>query len=58
MEIRALNLEQCWRLVNRCDSHEKVEIAVKWLEKANISMDEFDELMGALAHISRELYRY
>lgn len=54
--IKALNLAQCWEMVNRCDSHEKIAIAEKWLLVANISIEEFDELMGTLAFISRELY--
>ena len=54
--ITSLNLRQCWTMVNRCDSHEKVQIAIKWLDKANITVDEYDDLMDALAAISRELY--
>lgn len=57
MEIRVLNLSQCWNMVNRCDTHAKVAIAEKWLEKANITVEQFDELMNTLAFISRELYR-
>lgn len=56
-EIKPLSLPQCWKMVNRCDTHEKVQIAVKWLEKANITTEQFDELMDSLAYISRELYR-
>lgn len=57
MPIKPLNVSQCWKMVNRCDSHEKIQIAIKWLEKANITTEQFDELMDALAYISRELYR-
>lgn len=57
MEIRVLNLQQCWNMVNRCDTHEKIEIAQQWLDKADITVDQFDELMDALAFLSRELYR-
>ena len=54
--ITPLNLRQCWKMVNRCDTHEKIAIAEKWLLQANISTDEYDDLMNALAAISRELY--
>lgn len=55
-EIKPLSLSQCWKMVNRCDTHEKIQIAIKWLEKANITTEQFDELMDSLAYISRELY--
>lgn len=55
-QIKALNLAQCWEMVNRCDTHEKIAIAEKWLMAANITIAEFDELMGALAFLSREIY--
>ncbi len=55
-QIKALNLEQCWEMVNRCDSHEKIAIAEKWLMAANITIEQFDELMISLAYLSRELY--
>ena len=55
-EITPLNLQQCWKMVNRADTHEKISIAEKWLLKANITCAEFDDLMQALTYISRELY--
>lgn len=55
-EIRPLNLSQCWELVNRCDTHEKIACAEKWLLKADVTMADYDELMKALAYLSRELY--
>lgn len=55
-EIKALNLKQCWTMVNRADTHEKIRIAEQWLLKANITNEQFDELMDALAFTSRELY--
>ena len=55
-EIKSLSLAQCWKMVNRCNTHEKIQIAIKWLEKANITVEQFDELMDSLAFISRELY--
>ena len=55
-EIRPLNLSQCWELVNRCDTHEKILIAEKRLERAVITYSQYDELMKALAYLSRELY--
>ena len=54
--IHPLNLSQCWELVNRCDTHEKIACAEKWLLKADITMAEYDELMDTLAYLSRELY--
>lgn len=56
-EIKSLNLSQCWRMVNRIANLEHVEIAKEWLLKANITNEEYDELMDAVACISRELYR-
>ncbi len=55
-EIRPLNLNQCWKLVNRCDTHDKIRCAEMWLAKANITNAEYDDLMEALSYISRELY--
>lgn len=54
--IKPLNISQCWKMVNRADTHEKIRIAEQWLLKANITVDEFDDLMMALSQISRELY--
>lgn len=54
-QIKALSLEQCWEMVNSCDSHEKIAIAEKYLLVANITIEEYDDLMGALAFTSREL---
>lgn len=56
-EIIALNLSQCWKMVNRITNLEHVEIAKAWLLKANITNEEYDELMDAVACLSRELYR-
>lgn len=55
-EIHPLNLSQCWELVNRCDTHEKIACAEKWLLKADVTIDDYDDLMNALAYLSRELY--
>lgn len=55
-EIRPLNLSQCWELVNRCDTHEKIACAETWMLKADITMEEYDELMNELTSLSRELY--
>lgn len=56
-EIKVLSLGQCWRMVNRISTHEHIQIAIKYLEKANITIEQFDELMNTVAFISRELYR-
>lgn len=55
-EIRPLNLSQCWELVNGCDTHEKIACAERWMLKADITMEEYDELMNELTSLSRELY--
>ena len=55
-ENRPLNISQCWELVNQCDTHEKIRIAEKRLERAVITYSQYDELMEALSFISRELY--
>lgn len=55
-EIKSLNLNQCWAMVNRADTHEKIRIAEQWLLKANVTIEEFDDLMVALSYKSRELY--
>ena len=54
--IKPLNLAQCWEMVNRIDTREKLCIAEQWLLKASISIAEYDELMQAVSYISRELY--
>ena len=54
--IKSLNISQCWLMVNRADTREKLFIAEKWLLEANISNEEYDELMNALAFKSREMY--
>lgn len=54
--IVPLNLRQCWKMVNRADTREKISIAEQWLLKASITNDEYDDLMSALAYKSRELY--
>ena len=56
-EIKSLNLSQCWKMVNRISNLEHVEIAKAWLLKADITTAEYDELMDAVACLSRELYR-
>ena len=55
--IKPLNVRQCWTMVNRVDTFEKLHIAEEWLLAANITNAEFDDLMDALSYISRELYR-
>lgn len=55
-EIVPLNLRQCWKMVNRADTHEKIAIAEQWLLNASITNEEYDDLMNALAYKSRELY--
>lgn len=54
-EIKSLNLSQCWTMVNRISNMEQVAIAEEWLKKANITTEEWDELMMAVSYIYREL---
>ena len=53
--IKSLNLSQCWRMVNRISNMEQVAIAEEWLKKANITNEEYDDLMMAVSYIYREL---
>ena len=55
-EIKVLNLKQCWTMVNRANTREKIAIAEQWLVKADITCAEYDDLMMALSYKSRELY--
>ena len=54
---------QLWDFINRADTHEKVEIAADFITRmfdagrADIDGDTYDDMMDALAFISRELYR-
>lgn len=55
-EILPLNLRQCWRMVGRCDTLEKVAIAERWLLSADITNAEYDALMNVLALLARDLH--
>ena len=49
--------KQLWDFVNRADTHERVEIAIDFLTHLDgLSIELYDDLMNALAYISRELY--
>lgn len=56
-EIKPLNLSQCWTMVNRISNIDQVAIAEEWLKKANITNEEWDELMMAVSYIYRELIK-
>ena len=56
--IKALNYEQCREMVYRCDTWEKITIAEEWLLKANITIEQFDELMNWLAALSRDYWHW
>ena len=52
-----LPLKRCWDMVNRIDTFEKANIAEEWLTKNEvITIDEYDDLMRAVAYKVRELY--
>ena len=54
-EIKALSVDKCWTMVSRINCIEHVHIAEEWLLKANITNEEYDDLMRAVAYIYREL---
>lgn len=55
--MKTYSFKQLMDFVNRADSHEKVETARAYIRNLNyISNEQYDELMDALAYISRELY--
>lgn len=48
---------QLWDFVSRVDTHERVEIAQNFLTHLDgLSIELYNDLMNALAYISRELY--
>lgn len=53
---RKVAIEKLWGLVNRIDSHDKVWIAEKFIRECELSNEEFDDLMMAVAAQSRFLY--
>lgn len=55
--ITPLNLSQCWKMVNRISNLEQAQIAQDWLIEADITVDEYDELMMAVSVIVQDLYR-
>ena len=56
-EIKSLNLSQCWKMVNRISNLDQAKTAIAWLDKANVTIEEYNDLMDAVAEITRELYR-
>lgn len=49
--------QQLWDMISRIDSHEKVQIAIAFLDKQDdLDFDTYDDMMNAIAFISRELY--
>lgn len=54
---------ELWSFINRADTHDKVEIAADFITRmsdagrADIDHDTYNDMMDALAFISRELYR-
>lgn len=49
--------QELWDIVNGADTREKIADAEKLITGLNIDIDLYDELMNALAYLSRELYR-
>lgn len=56
--IIPLTLTQCWKMVYRVDTWAKMTIAELWLLAADITEEEFDDLMRHLLWIGRELARH
>ena len=57
MEIKTMKkiaIEKLWGMVNRIDSKEKAIIAEAFLRECDLSSEDFDELMMAVA----EQYRF
>ena len=49
---------ELWAFINRIDSHEKVEIAADFITKQEyLDIDTYNDMMDAIAFISRDLYR-
>ena len=49
--------QELWAVVDRADTHEKIQIADKFLTKLDyLSVETYDAMMDALAYKSRELY--
>lgn len=55
--ITPLSLSQCWKMVNRISNLDQAKIAEDWLLAADISIEEYDELMMAVSVIVQDLYR-
>ena len=48
---------ELYAFISRADTHEKVEIARAFITKLDyLDIDVYDDMMSALAYISRELY--
>lgn len=55
--MRKFTESELWAFVGRADSHERVEIASKFLSRLDyLSNELLDALMDSLAYTSRELY--
>lgn len=49
--------KQLWAFVSRADTHDRVRIADEFLTNlSGLDVELYNELMDALAYISRELY--
>jgi hypothetical protein len=55
--ITPLSLSQCWKMVNRISNLDQAKIAEDWLLAADISIEDYDELMMAVSVIVQDLYR-
>ena len=56
--IVPLTIAQCWKMVYRVDTWAKMTIAELWLLAADITEEEFDDLMRYLLWIGGELARH
>ena len=49
---------ELWAFINRADTHEKIDIAFKFISKQEyLDDDVMDDMCDALAFKSREMYR-
>ena len=58
MMMKRYTEKELWAFVNRADTHERIQTAADFLAKQDyLDVDVFDDMMDALAFMSRELYR-
>jgi len=55
--MKRFTVRELWAFVNRADTHEKIQIAADFITKQEyLDIDVYNDMMDALAYLSRELY--